>query len=356
MLKSLKAWSGADGDGGEGDCQPMGIVRLELGFFSDEEVYDIGSNKDAVTDGRIPGIGFTECELQPGQMFSKVSLGYNDVNGFSYINILDTTGKHACELGAYRSGSKCFKNHVHTVDFTDVDFGMFLAGVTATVSEPYAGGKYQVIPQFGFVFFKQPQKVEILDIWFPTFDSLTKVTNPWLVAQRRYCNDVDVERPTASLTRQKTVSNGQKHCFKRSSSSSFDYSFGDTIAVTAEENCFFEKVSTTNTFEWKVEKTSSHSETQKDCSDTTSSSSQSLTFPDATIPAHTSLEYSFSQWQGEIHDLPYECTVHLGFEDGTEFYARNVTGMYSAATFLTVQEEWTGEEENVTHCEGTVIV
>jgi len=354
MLKRVKAWAGADGHGG--DCRPMGVVRMELEFFSDDEVYDIGSTKDAVTDGRVPGIKLTQCEFKPGQMFAKAILGYNDINGFSYISIMDTTGKHACELGAYPSGSKCFKEHVHTVDFSGGDFGVFLAGVTASIGKASTGANYYVISQFGFVFWKQPQKVEILDVWFPTFDSLTKVRNPSLVAHRDYCNDLNIDAPTAIRTTTNQVTNGQSHCFKRSASSSFDYSFGEKVSITTEEGCEFEKEKETNTRSWRKVKKTSHSESQKACSDTTTSMKSQLTFPAVTIPAHKAFRYSFSQWQGEIHDLPYECTVHLAFEDGKEYYVRNATGVYSAATFLSLQEQYTNEKENVTHCEGTVVV
>jgi len=269
---------------------------------------------------------------------------------------MDTTGKHACELGAYPSGSKCFKEHVHTVDFSGGDFGVFLAGVTASIGKASTGANYYVISQFGFVFWKQPQKVEILDVWFPTFDSLTKVRNPSLVAHRDYCNDLNIDAPTAIRTTTNQVTNGQSHCFKRSASSSFDYSFGEKVSITTEEGCEFEKEKETNTRSWRKVKKTSHSESQKACSDTTTSMKSQLTFPAVTIPAHKAFRYSFSQWQGEIHDLPYECTVHLAFEDGKEYYVRNATGVYSAATFLSLQEQYTNEKENVTHCEGTVVV
>jgi len=202
---------------------------------------------------------------------------------------------------------------------------------------------HRILTGLGFIFWKPVSSVHISNIHYPTFDSLTKVKSPTIIAEHKYCNAASINVTGSGETISKEVSVGEDSTF----SSSFHLEIGESITVSGGVP-MLEKAEAT--VSWKLSADISFSKTTHKAD----TEKHELVFPQTTIPPQTSLTYHFSQWKGEVNNLPYTATIDVNFNDGTK-WSLDDTGTYSGASYLSM-DEWWSPNQHVTSCGDVVNV
>jgi len=300
-----------------------GIKAIRISYFDDPNVHVAGNPT-------YKGAQYKEINFNPGETIKgDVALSGNGFGTrLGYIHF-ETSGGQKFEAG----------QNSHTKYLFDSG-GSFISGI--------GGGAGEDVDVLYFYFWKPIRSLYFLNINYPTLASLTKVKSPAVIAEKTYCNDNSEPRPTAGESEETTVTIGHDSCF----TATFTETFGGSIQVKSGIPVLGEVKAESH---WEI----SASQEFKNCNQKSTSTRKTVNFPSPTLAPHLRTSYQFTQWQGELSNLPFTATLEINFFDGSKIH-RTQTGTYKGTSFSSVQQSWTREQTGVTDCNrftnSTVIV
>jgi len=198
-----------------------------------------------------------------------------------------------------------------------------------------AGGE---IDRLGVIFWKPIRGSSFLHIEYPTLSELARLNSPTYVRSRVYCNNGSDPYPAEEQKFEEAVTIGSETCLDLSLQIQF------TIGATISAGIPFLKE-----FEGSAEWSLTGAVGVKNCQTQENFRKESLTFPSFDIPPRTRVWKTFSQWAGQIANLPYTATLRVTMIDGTT-YDRHIEGFYRGVRYNDAHLSYL-EDSDVTECQ-----
>lgn len=310
IVRSISVWWDSHVDSNSG------VKAVRVQFFNDPA----GEHTRVVGNAANPKAQYKEISFKPGETIKGdvVLSGNGYGTRLGYVKFTTSAGQ---TFEAGQSG------HIKYL-FDSGD--SFISGI--------GGRAGSDVDQMFFYFWKPIKSLWMVDIKYPTLSAIASFKSPTIIASKTYCNSNSEDRKGAEEIETKTVTSGYDSCFHSTATETF----GGSIQVKAGLPGFAQTKAETH---WEVK---AEQEFQN-CKQTSETSEQHLKFPIQTIAAHTRFAYQFTQWQGQLQELPFTATLKIQFFDGS-ILTQAQSGSYQGAAYSEVSQSYTSEETHVTDC------